>query len=62
MGYSNSFGTWKTKKRIKQQRFASPFMVEVEVLVVNSSVRKHREKFALPMAHLAIDVSLEEVE
>ena len=41
------------KKRIKQLRFASPFMMEVEVLVVNSSVKEHREKFALLMVNTA---------
>ena len=41
------------KKRVKQLRFASPFLMEVEVFVVNSSVREHREKFALLMVNTA---------
>ena len=40
------------KKRIKQLRFASPLMMEVEVLVVDRT-KEHRDKFALLMANTA---------
>ena len=40
------------KKRVRQLRFASPFMTEVEVLVVDRT-KEQRERFALLMANTA---------
>ena len=40
------------KKRIKQLRFESPFLMEVEVLVVDRT-KEHRDKFGLLMANTA---------